>query len=248
MSTTDQQEDRTASDDAATASWGWQDIFWTFVAGTLLGLAGNLMLISARDGFGWSFSPTAEFALLAVVLYGSLALAAWYFALHRHKLPPVALGFRAVGPGVLVSMIPIAGAVFVADALIVALVSLAFPSARNAQADLFPGPGEFGVSELVSLLALVAVVAPIVEELLFRGLIYQYLRRHQSLAVAVSISAAAFAVVHFIPVLFPSLFGLGVVLALLVERYGSIYPAIVLHALNNTIAVLLVYAASGRAS
>ena len=226
------------------ARLGFGDILLTFIVGTLVGTLAALLLGATIETLGFSLSPTVEFAVLALVVYAGMAAAAWYFAVQRKKLDASALGLRPVAPGVLAAMIPLALAVFVADALIVALVSVFFPTARHAQADLFPAAGEFDLGDLAWLLVLMAVAAPVVEEILFRGLLYQHLRRHRSVAAAVVVSAALFAAAHVIPVLLPSLFGLGVVLALLVERYASIYPAIVLHALNNGIAVTLVYIAS----
>ncbi len=46
------------------------------------------------------------------------------------------------------------------------------------------------------------------------------------------------AAVHCIPVIFPELFFLGVVQALVLERTRSVYCCMILHALQNTLAVI----------
>jgi membrane protease YdiL (CAAX protease family) len=99
----------------------------------------------------------------------------------------------------------------------------------------------------ILLLLLIAIVAPVGEELVFRGMLYGFFRAHRGVAFGIALSAALFAVAHVIPVLLPSLLLLGVVLALVVERYASLVPAIALHALNNGLSLTLLYAASSRA-
>ncbi len=91
--------------------------------------------------------------------------------------------------------------------------------------------------QIVWVLALVCVLVPIGEEMFFRGLVYGTLRRWGVTAATV-LSALLFAavhqqVVHFLPIAL-----LGVVLALLYERTGSLLPAVIVHAANNMVAVL----------
>lgn len=85
---------------------------------------------------------------------------------------------------------------------------------------------------------LVCVVAPLTEELFFRGFLFGGLRR-RGLAVAAIVSGLAFGLAHVggspIGFIVP-LAALGIILALLYERTGSLYPPIALHALNNSIA------------
>ena len=99
-------------------------------------------------------------------------------------------------------------------------------------------------------LALVAAVllAPIAEELLFRGLLYRALRRRRSVAVAAVVSAVLFAVVHLdVAVTQPlALVGLtlvGVVLAVVYERTGSLLVPVAAHAGYNGTALVLAIAA-----
>lgn len=85
---------------------------------------------------------------------------------------------------------------------------------------------------------LVCVVAPLAEELFFRGFLFGALRR-RGLVVAAGVSGLAFGLAHLggSPVGFiVPLALLGILLALLYERTGSLYPPIALHALNNSIA------------
>lgn len=95
-----------------------------------------------------------------------------------------------------------------------------------------------------SVLALVAagflscIMAPICEELFFRGFLFGALRKH-GLLVATAVSGVAFGLAHVAssPIGFiVPLAALGILMALLYERTGSLYPPMGLHALNNSIA------------
>jgi membrane protease YdiL (CAAX protease family) len=85
---------------------------------------------------------------------------------------------------------------------------------------------------------LVCVVAPMAEEIFFRGFLFGALRR-RGLVVATLVSGLAFGLAHVasapIGFLVP-LALLGMILALIYERTGSLYPSMALHAVNNSIA------------
>jgi len=85
------------------------------------------------------------------------------------------------------------------------------------------------------------VIAPIAEEMLFRGLIFREFARRYSMRHAIFGSAALFALFHLNPWQAVVAFPIGVIAAWLVLRTGSIIPGIVLHAvLNFTSSFLLI--------
>jgi CAAX protease family protein len=104
-------------------------------------------------------------------------------------------------------------------------------------------PEELGVDDgtgaLVAVAFLVAVVAPIAEEVFFRGYFFGALRNWKGVWPAALITGLVFGAIHAgsspIGFLVPLAF-LGFVLCLLYARTGSLYPCIVLHSLNNSIA------------
>jgi hypothetical protein len=100
-----------------------------------------------------------------------------------------------------------------------------------------------GTKESTSLLllsaALTCVVAPIGEEVLFRGYIFTALRSWRGTLPAALITGLLFGAVHVLsaPVLdLLPLAALGFGLCLLYRYTGSLYPCIAAHVLNNTIA------------
>ena len=84
----------------------------------------------------------------------------------------------------------------------------------------------------------VVVGAPIIEEILFRGFLYQFFRKHLSVMLAATIQGLIFAVMHMsLSALLP-LWLLGVILALFVEKYRSLLPSMIAHAIFNGITVV----------
>jgi len=77
-------------------------------------------------------------------------------------------------------------------------------------------------------LLLMAVLAPIVEEIIFRGLLYRMLRERWGVWISVLVSAAFFSLVHHGLLLSPQLIG-GIIFALAYEWSRSLWVAIVLH-------------------
>jgi membrane protease YdiL (CAAX protease family) len=75
------------------------------------------------------------------------------------------------------------------------------------------------------------------EELLFRGFLLQLLSLRWPGAPAVLASAVVFGAAHLDPVHGGAAFALGAYLAALTVRAGSLRPALLCHALNNTLAV-----------
>ena len=85
------------------------------------------------------------------------------------------------------------------------------------------------------------VLAPLTEEILFRGFLYATLRTHLGPRAAIAVSAAAFAALHGFAFGFLQLFIIGVLLAYLYEKTGSLAASIVAHAANNFYSFLVVY-------
>jgi len=90
----------------------------------------------------------------------------------------------------------------------------------------------------VWLCILVIAAAPLFEEFLFRGLIFQGLRRTTGPALAILGSAALFALVHP-PISVLPVFGLGIAAAVSFQRSGFLLAPILTHAVYNTIVIFL---------
>jgi uncharacterized protein len=84
----------------------------------------------------------------------------------------------------------------------------------------------------------VAVIAPIVEELIFRGLILHGLRKNYTATTAIFISALLFSLFHLNPWQMPATFVLGLLLGWIMLRTRNIILAILGHSLNNFLVLL----------
>ena len=83
-----------------------------------------------------------------------------------------------------------------------------------------------------------AILSPIMEELVFRGIVFGNLRKITSTGAAIFLSAFLFGIVHFNIVQFIYAFLLGIVLALFMYKSGHMYAAMVGHIAANAFAVL----------
>lgn len=87
----------------------------------------------------------------------------------------------------------------------------------------------------------VIVIAPVVEELFFRGLLLGAMRGRWGTVIAVAGSAVVFGATHFQPLQFPALAVAGAVFATAAVRNGRLGPAVAAHAgFNATTFVALV--------
>ncbi|MGH2449787.1 MAG: lysostaphin resistance A-like protein [Candidatus Limnocylindria bacterium] len=85
-----------------------------------------------------------------------------------------------------------------------------------------------------------AVLAPIGEELLYRGVLFAGLLQRSPFVVAAALSAGAFTLVHERGVALP-IFALGFGLAWIYWRSGTLWAPIIAHGVANTISLALVY-------
>lgn len=87
----------------------------------------------------------------------------------------------------------------------------------------------------------IVIIAPVVEELIFRGIIMHGLMRNYSGFTAVSVSALMFALFHLNPWQFTATFILGILLGILMLRTRNIYLCIIGHAINNGLVLLSIH-------
>jgi len=93
---------------------------------------------------------------------------------------------------------------------------------------------------LVLLIITLAVGAPLVEELVYRGLLMGAARRRVNDVIALIAVAAFFALIHFRPVEYPGLFVFGLILGACVLATDRIGMGIVAHMAFNVTAIALV--------
>lgn len=94
------------------------------------------------------------------------------------------------------------------------------------------------------LVVLAVVLAPIVEEIIFRGCLYRFLKSQTTRLPAQLISGALFALMHANLFSFVPLMVVGVLLARVYERSGNLLVPIWFHAFFNAFSLLMLYVTS----
>jgi membrane protease YdiL (CAAX protease family) len=107
---------------------------------------------------------------------------------------------------------------------------------RAVNAAVSDGMQGYGV---LGTLVVLALVAPLCEELVFRGMLLGGLSRHLGFGASNFLQAVVFAAFHADPPRFPFYLALGLFAGWLVRRGGGLAAAFALHALNNSLFVLL---------
>lgn len=85
------------------------------------------------------------------------------------------------------------------------------------------------------IVLVLVVVAPLTEELLFRGQFLRGFLARYATPVAVGASAVLFSLMHLNPVQIPATLMLGILSGVLYERTRSVWPSIFVHMLNNSV-------------
>lgn len=112
----------------------------------------------------------------------------------------------------------------------------------NPQIDILMSGG-LEPSALIGFLILGGVVAPFVEEIAFRGILFGWLRGRMHILLAIFSCGLVFAMMHGFPQLIPALTAIGILLTYLRLISDSLWPPIIAHAVFNVASMLLVYAA-----
>ncbi len=220
--------------------WGLWEVTEVFTVAVFLLVAvsvGRSLLLQ-----GWTVSGTGAALLMlgTYVLYmGAATAMAWRQAAKRSR-PARLLGLR---------LRPAGGLVLPAVRTYAWLVFLLTPLGLYASHHYLASTSVFlraydPPAAFVVYFLLICVVAPVLEEIVFRGFLYGGLRQLFAPGGAAALSAIAFTGAH-LPT--PGVGAvlvvvLGFALALLYERTRSIVPGILLHALHNTLIFALMVA------
>ena len=139
-------------------------------------------------------------------------------------------------------MIPLGLALEIGAALVLLPISRIVDKPQNVVHELDTAGGP----KLAVLVVTAVLIAPVIEELFFRGLLLRSLQRRFSAVAAVAISGLAFGLAHVVfdwsgagPVL-PALVALGMISGIFAVRTGNLSRSILLHAGFNLLAVLAV--------
>lgn len=155
----------------------------------------------------------------------------------RCRLADIGLAFAAVGGAYLIaSAIQSTVGPWPWSSSIPILKAMGSDDGRLATA----GPAVTGIIVIRACL-----LAALAEEMLFRGVLYTWLRQRFTATAAIPVSAAAHAVIHGFPAILPLAFILGLGFGWVRERSGSTVPTVIVHAVHNAALIGWSYYATG---
>ncbi|MCB9076972.1 MAG: CPBP family intramembrane metalloprotease [Anaerolineaceae bacterium] len=214
--------------------WTPKDVIWALVLSVVW-----ITAISLLGGLAQFAGLLIDPSLIVVV--GTLFLLApvWYFSIYKYGAKWSDLGLRSFQPKAVGLGCGLMALSFLFNMIYAALLAT---FGLQIQPDIAPMFQDTGFP--LMLLFGGAIIAPVVEEIFFRGFVFAGLRKRWSWPKAALASAGLFALAHIIPTSILPIFILGTIFAFLYQVSGSVWPAILMHMLTNTFALSAAYAIS----
>jgi membrane protease YdiL (CAAX protease family) len=224
------------------APWGLRDLLGGIVFAAAGIIALNLGVLALGQWLNIPIRDNSTALMVSVIVQDLLILAAAaLFSVARYRVGWDRLGLRGfdVAFGCLFSaglflLSYIIRLCYVVTAMLLGL--------RLKPQDVIARLDVSGWNALLTFFG-VAIFAPIVEEIFFRGFLYGGLRARIGVVGAMIASTIFFTALHFSIDAFIPILVLGVFLAWLYEKTGSLIPGIFLHAANNGLAIVVLFIA-----
>ncbi|MFL5892233.1 MAG: CPBP family intramembrane glutamic endopeptidase [Solirubrobacterales bacterium] len=223
--------------------WGFSGSIWGLIGGLLLVVIVPPLLVLPFDPNLGDPDKASDAAILATqalfdifLVIVALGMATGGRFNLREGLP--LLGLRRFQPSAIGWVFAVLG-IYYAGAIVFSALVLQ-PEQEDIGKEL--GVCNPGIGIAVAAVLSIAVIAPIAEEIFFRGFFYAGLRTKWSLWPSALLSGAVFGLVHAPtgPTAAIPLAGLGVGLAWLYNKTGSVLPCMLAHFLNNALAISVV--------
>lgn len=227
------------------APWNWVDVTLVLVVGLVVagGLA-NAAISQAVHHADTGLSPQDRTSLEAMAgqlaFYAVAISATLFFLATRRGIDVAELGWRHTTLRWVLAAVPLAVLGLAIAGVLGGIAQSLLPSAQNQQC--ITVQKQYGHSLLLAL-PVVCIAAPVVEETIFRGVLYRWLRGVLPIGLAMLASGAVFAAAHAVTLLFLPLLGFGVLLAWVYERSGSLWPGVLVHALFNLAGIIAILSA-----
>jgi membrane protease YdiL (CAAX protease family) len=199
-----------------------------------------------------SNSIMAQFVYIAIAEGINVYTVYWFLKRHGGSWRSIGLNkphWRDLGFGIIAT--PVYIAIYF---LAVGLAVLLFPSLNINQHQNVGFSSVHGLVQLTVTFISLAVLAPLTEEILFRGLLYGSFRKLYPMVVAAVLTSLLFASAHLPeggsggPLYIAAIdtFVLSLVLTFLRDKTGSLWSSITLHFIKNSIAFASIYVFIGR--
>ncbi len=222
--------------------WGLAEVWKVFVFLFFIEAAIIFAEILFSSLFKWPLAGK-DLVMMINSLFRDVAVAGLviYWVKRRFKEPLSHIGlttknlFKNITAGILsyLALLP----VLLAAIFIVAMIAQIFSYEPPPQTVVQLYLKESQKGSLVFFTFFVAIAGPAIEEIFFRGFAYPAFRTRFGVRFAILITAAIFALLHWHLAAFLPIFILGLCLASLYEKTGSLVPSMTLHMIHNLIMV-----------
>jgi hypothetical protein len=230
------------------APWGLWDIVAIVGVTVVTIIVLSLAAIFALEGAGRDLDDLSDpLVLLALSVPQSIGigLGVWLVLVVRRNLTWKDLGFRRAPLSAYLWMLPLTFVLMIIVGIVGALQNILFDIEPPEGGGLPIDTDDVSGGTMVAIVIIAVILAPFFEELLFRGVLFQYLRSRYLMVArgifeAVVLSALGFALLHLGGSILPIL-PLGIILALVMHKWNSLWPPIFLHFLYNSLVVLILF-------
>lgn len=230
------------STDFPPVPWGWRDLLGAIAVAAVGIVLLNVTILALGGLLNIRFRDESTLLMLIAIPQNIIIVgAAWAFSGLRHNVGWDRLGLRQydVAFGCLLSAALLGLSFFIRICYVI--IAQLWGIELRAQ-DILLRLDVTGWGFVLTFFA-VALFAPVAEEIFFRGFLYGGLRARIGVIGAMIASTLFFTALHFSVDVFIPIFVLGLFLAWLYEKTGSLYPGIILHAANNGVAVVALFIA-----
>ena len=222
-------------------SWDIMDIARVTIivifSGYILGVAGSLIFKPSH--FNMDVNLRMMLGTFFIDIIAGAVIVYFVLVKYREKLSSLGIAFESFYKNVLSG---IAAYIFIMPILILVLIvsmlsldAIGYKPPTQPVFDMFFE--EKRNSVILFLTIFVSILGPIIEEIFFRGFLYNAVKKRFGVLLGVLLSGALFSMLHTNIVGFLPIMILGVLMAFLYETTGSLIAPIAVHIVHNSIIV-----------
>jgi membrane protease YdiL (CAAX protease family) len=234
------------SSSALTIKWNWLDGFISvvFLVAVLIGIYfGTSKLISVLNGKQLLNLNVLNIDNLTFsIFYGIQVLlmlgVVWFFAIYWRRSGLRDLGFRyySIAKTIWYTFLSLILIFLVSFVYVIILQKVFGIDAPSSKIDELVRSGNVSGNILI---VVTAVIAPLCEEVYFRGFLYPAFRKNFGVVIGIFLSSIVFAAAHLDLFSFFPIMIIGWILAFMYEKTKSIFPVIFLHSIYNLTLILI---------
>ncbi|MEM2740111.1 MAG: CPBP family glutamic-type intramembrane protease [Candidatus Bathyarchaeia archaeon] len=219
-------------------TWSVSDVFKVLLLSFLVFIPSIIaiatftyIILSNIDLFG-SFLTSFTFISLFHVILLSFTI----FYLKRRGGSFKSIGFkkadrRAVAVGI------VSGLITVIANILISMLLQPIIGASPIQEEMYKLISKPSMQIAMAIFSI--IIAPLVEEVYFRGFSYQAFRKSWGVKMAIPLCSIFFSILHMDPWSIPNTFIAGMILTLVYEKTRNLNATVVAHSVNNLLALLI---------